>query len=76
MNHKFHTKVTIWKQQGSLFNFMVTENHSKIQIKHKLQTIKEDIFNIQALFGLLKLNEHTPFIKPTKCTFLISMNIK
>jgi len=54
----------------------VAEKHIKIQVKHKIQTIKEDIFNIQALFGLIKLNQHTPFIIPTKCTFLISTNIK
>ena len=54
----------------------MAEKHIKIQIKHKLQTIKEDIFKIQALFGLIKLNEHTPFFIPTKYTFLISTNIK
>jgi hypothetical protein len=54
----------------------VAEKHIKTQIKHKIQKIKEDIFNIQALFGLIKLNEHTSFIIPTKCTFLISATIK
>jgi len=54
----------------------VAEKHTNIEIKHKLQTIKEEIFYIQALFGLIKLNEHTQSIIPTKCTFLISTNIK